>query len=104
MASMTARQRRDAHQEIVVLQQLEYPNIIRYVEFCEEHPHLYIVMEYADGGDVYNAPQKSQKQRLGSSAVAVVELETVSAVPRRPYGGAGDKPLCADNDGSQIHA
>ncbi|KAF5226113.1 hypothetical protein ECC02_000674 [Trypanosoma cruzi] len=53
MASMTARQRRDAHQEIVVLQQLEYPNIIRYVEFCEEHPHLYIVMEYADGGDVY---------------------------------------------------
>ncbi|ORC86486.1 putative protein kinase [Trypanosoma theileri] len=53
MSSMTARQRKDAHQEIAVLQQLEYPNIIRYVEFYEEHPHLYIVMEYADGGDVY---------------------------------------------------
>ncbi|KEG06376.1 putative protein kinase [Trypanosoma grayi] len=52
MASMTSRQRKDAHQEIALLQQLDYPNIIRYVEFCEEHPNLYIVMEYADGGDV----------------------------------------------------
>ncbi|RNF05756.1 putative protein kinase [Trypanosoma rangeli] len=71
MANMTSRQRRDAHQEIVVLQQLEYPNIIRYVEFCEEHPHLYIVMEYADGGDVYTHLKnlKSSVWALGGGGV-----------------------------------
>ncbi|ESL09187.1 protein kinase [Trypanosoma rangeli SC58] len=71
MANMTSRQRRDAHQEIVVLQQLQYPNIIRYVEFCEEHPHLYIVMEYADGGDVYTHLKnlKSSVWALGGGGI-----------------------------------
>lgn len=58
MTSMSTRQRKDAHQEIAVLQQLYHPNIVRYVEYFEEHPHLYIVMEYADGGDLYTHLQK----------------------------------------------
>ncbi|RNF08361.1 putative protein kinase [Trypanosoma conorhini] len=80
MANMTTRQRRDAHQEIVVLQQLEYPNIIRYVEFCEEHPHLYIVMEYADGGDVYTHLKnlKSSVWALGGGGGGLTEEQVIS--------------------------
>ncbi|CCW60240.1 unnamed protein product [Phytomonas sp. EM1] len=52
MSKMNSKQRKDAHKEISILQQLDHPNIVRYVEYFEEFPHLYIVMEYADGGDL----------------------------------------------------
>nr|CCC48016.1 putative protein kinase [Trypanosoma vivax Y486] len=79
MANMTSRQRKDAHQEIVVLQQLNYPNIIRYVEFFEEFPHLYIVMEYADGGDVYTHLKNLKKSMwaLGSGVSGGLTEEQV---------------------------
>lgn len=53
LTNMSERQRKDAYNEIAVLQKLEHPNIVRYVECCEEFPNLYIIMEYADGGDLY---------------------------------------------------
>src|SRR3989338_2932241 len=52
LMQLSPRQRKDAHNEIHILQSLNHPNIVRYCEFCEEHPHLYIVMEYADAGDL----------------------------------------------------
>ncbi|CBZ24122.1 putative protein kinase [Leishmania mexicana MHOM/GT/2001/U1103] len=68
LASMSSRQRHDAHNEINILQKLHHPNIVRYVEYYEEHPHLYIVMEYADGGDVYSLLSSAQTARkLGAA-------------------------------------
>ncbi|AYU76393.1 protein kinase, putative [Leishmania donovani] len=68
LASMSSRQRHDAHNEINILQKLHHPNIVRYVEYYEEHPHLYIVMEYADGGDVYSLLSSAQtERRLGAT-------------------------------------
>ncbi|KAG5485802.1 hypothetical protein LSCM1_07215 [Leishmania martiniquensis] len=63
LASMSSRQRHDAHNEINILQKLHHPNIVRYVEYYEEHLHLYIVMEYADGGDVYSLLSSAQAAR-----------------------------------------
>jgi serine/threonine protein kinase len=63
LAGMTSRQRRDAHNEISILQKLHHPNIVQYVEYYEEHPNLYIVMEYADGGDVYSLLSSAQAAR-----------------------------------------
>ncbi|KAG5511330.1 hypothetical protein GH5_07579 [Leishmania sp. Ghana 2012 LV757] len=63
LASMSSRQRHDAHNEINILQKLNHPNIVRYVEYYEEHLHLYIVMEYADGGDVYSLLSSAQTAR-----------------------------------------
>lgn len=79
MSNMTSRQRKDAHQEIVVLQQLNYPNIIRYEEFFEDFPHLYIVMEYADGGDVYSHLKNLRKSMwaLGSGRCGGLTEEQV---------------------------
>ncbi|CAG9569391.1 putative protein kinase [Leishmania major strain Friedlin] len=68
LASMSSRQRHDAHNEINILQKLHHPNIVRYVEYYEEHLHLYIVMEYADGGDVYSLLSSAQtERRLGAT-------------------------------------
>ncbi|KAG5506935.1 hypothetical protein JIQ42_07654 [Leishmania sp. Namibia] len=68
LASMSSRQRHDAHNEINILQKLNHPNIVRYVEYYEEHLHLYIVMEYADGGDVYSLLSSAQTARKMGAA------------------------------------
>lgn len=72
LAGMSSRQRHDAHNEINILQKLHHPNIVRYVEYYEEHPHLYIVMEYADGGDVYSLLSSAQNiRKMGGAAGGV---------------------------------
>lgn len=65
LAAMTPKQRKEAHNEISILQQLDHPNIVRYVEFFEEHPNLYIIMEYADGGDLYTHMKKMKSSLTG---------------------------------------
>ncbi|KAK7198600.1 protein kinase [Novymonas esmeraldas] len=70
LAGMSSRQRHDAHNEIHILQKLHHPNIVRYVEYYEEHPHLYIVMEYADGGDVYSLLSGAQSVRRPGAAAS----------------------------------
>lgn len=82
MSTMSSKQRKEAHNEIHVLQQLHHPNIVKYVEFCEEHPHLYIVMEYADGGDLYTHLKKvkSLGQSLTESQVVNLFVQIAMAV------------------------
>ena len=80
LAGMTSRQRHDAHNEINILQKLHHPNIVQYFEYFEEHPHLYIVMEYADGGDVYSLLSSAQAARKAGA---------------RAYRGLGSTPAGA---------
>lgn len=82
MSAMSTKQRKEAHNEIHVLQQLNHPNIVRYVEFCEEHPHLYIVMEYADGGDLYSHLKKIKTlgQSLTEEQVINLFVQTAMAI------------------------
>ncbi|KAM5179685.1 serine/threonine-protein kinase Nek3-like isoform 1-T3 [Mantella aurantiaca] len=43
---------RDSRQEAVVLAKMKHPNIVKFRESYEEDGHLYIVMEYCEGGDL----------------------------------------------------
>lgn len=52
LVKMSKRERDEARHECTVLQQLNHPNIVRYVEQFENRSNLYIVMEYCDGGDL----------------------------------------------------
>lgn len=52
IASLPAKEQREAATEIRVLQRLCHPNIIRYFESFEERGSLFIIMEYADAGDL----------------------------------------------------
>eukprot|EP00930_Biecheleria_cincta_P001079 TRINITY_DN102241_c0_g1_i1.p1 TRINITY_DN102241_c0_g1~~TRINITY_DN102241_c0_g1_i1.p1 ORF type:complete len:828 (-),score=184.35 TRINITY_DN102241_c0_g1_i1:50-2533(-) len=49
---LTEKQREAALAESEVLKMMEHPNIIAYVDSFLDGPRLYIVMEYADGGDL----------------------------------------------------
>jgi len=39
--------------EIATLQHLDHPNVVRLVEAYERRRHIYLVMEYCSGGDLY---------------------------------------------------
>src|SRR5689334_14389006 len=60
ISEMTAKEEREARNEVQVLALLKHPNIISYNESFVENGNLYIVMDYADGGDLYKCI-KNQK-------------------------------------------
>ena len=62
LAKMTSKEKDEARHEVKVLSQLSHPNITQYTEHSERNGILSIVMEYADGGDLY--------QRIKASAAA----------------------------------
>ena len=52
LSKLTPEQKKDAHLEGKILKELSHPNIIRFREVINDNNYLYIVMDYADGGDL----------------------------------------------------
>jgi NIMA (never in mitosis gene a)-related kinase 1/4/5 len=50
--------------EVEVLKQMHHSNIAMYVESFVDNSKLYIVMEYADGGDLSAAIQRKKQQKI----------------------------------------
>lgn len=50
---MKQKHQREALQEVLILKNLKHPNIIRYYASFIEADSLFILMEYAAGGDLY---------------------------------------------------
>ena len=60
ISEMSAKEQKEARNEVIILSQLQHPNIVSYQESFVDSGNLYIVMDYADGGDLYKAI-KNQK-------------------------------------------
>eukprot|EP01006_Ploeotia_vitrea_P019284 TRINITY_DN51456_c0_g1_i2.p1 TRINITY_DN51456_c0_g1~~TRINITY_DN51456_c0_g1_i2.p1 ORF type:complete len:605 (+),score=81.08 TRINITY_DN51456_c0_g1_i2:221-2035(+) len=54
-----------AQNEVDILTRIDHPNIIKYIEHYKRDGILVIVMEYADGGDLYGRIQKQKKNHPG---------------------------------------
>lgn len=39
--------------EVMILAKLQHPNIIKYFDYFTDEQHLYIIMEYANKGDLH---------------------------------------------------
>ncbi|NXH37528.1 NEK4 kinase, partial [Dicaeum eximium] len=64
LRSASGRERRTAEQEAQLLSQLRHPNIVTYRESWQgDDGHLYIVMGFCEGGDLYHK-LKEQKGKL----------------------------------------
>jgi len=61
MSSMDRKQRRDAINEVRVLSCLKHPYIVSYRESFSENSTLAIIMDYADGGDLYQRIGRTRK-------------------------------------------
>ncbi|KPI84204.1 putative NIMA-related kinase [Leptomonas seymouri] len=64
LAGLKPTERDSAQAEIEILRRLEHPNITRYVDHFEYRGSLFIVMEYADGGDLYMKIKQQNGQLL----------------------------------------
>nr|XP_026696688.1 serine/threonine-protein kinase Nek1-like [Ciona intestinalis] len=53
ISKMQPKERNEARKEVLVLSKMRHPNIVQYTESFEENGHLYIIMEYCEGGDLY---------------------------------------------------
>lgn len=60
--SMTSKEKRDVQNEIRILSAVDHPNIIRYHEHFEDGTLIFIIMEYADGGDLNSRIKDAKKQ------------------------------------------
>ncbi|KAJ7424773.1 serine/threonine-protein kinase Nek4 [Willisornis vidua] len=64
LRNVSSRERRVAEQEAQLLSQLRHPNIVTYRESWQgQDGHLYIVMAFCEGGDLYHK-LKEQKGKL----------------------------------------
>ena len=69
LANLGQKEKDDAMKEIQVLSSLDHPYIVKYIESFQERGNLFIVMEFADGGDL------SQKiERQGSNLFPEEEI------------------------------
>ncbi|CCW59745.1 unnamed protein product [Phytomonas sp. EM1] len=60
--SMTEKEKRDVQNEIRILAAINHPNIIRYNEHFEDNTLIFIIMEYADGGDLSTRMKEAKRQ------------------------------------------
>lgn len=62
IASMTEKEKKDVQNEILILGAVKHPNIIRYREHFMIGTYIFIVMEYADGGDLNSRIKAAKSQ------------------------------------------
>jgi len=63
LAGLSRKEIDDAKKEAAFLSSLRHPNIVGYVESFTEMNKLFIVMEYADGGDLAGRIAQLKKER-----------------------------------------
>jgi NIMA (never in mitosis gene a)-related kinase len=54
MKHMKPKHQKEALQEVLILKKMSHPNIIKYYSSFIEEETLYIIMEYAAGGDLFD--------------------------------------------------
>ncbi|KAK7081461.1 Serine/threonine-protein kinase Nek1 [Halocaridina rubra] len=53
LSHLTSEQEESARQEVHILAGLKHPNIVSYKESFEQDHHLYLLMTYCEGGDLF---------------------------------------------------
>lgn len=61
LSDMSRSARQEAQKEVAVLKSLSHPNVVAYVESFLDSQRLWIVMEFADGGDIASAIQRRKE-------------------------------------------
>ena len=68
-SQMTEKDKQDVYREIQILAEVNHPNIVKFKENYEEGNMLWIVMEYADGGDLGYRIKEQRKKATDSGPV-----------------------------------
>lgn len=72
------RTRKLLSQEILCMERLEHPNIIRLYEVIDSLPKMHVVMEYAPGGELFD--RITRKGRYTEKDARLIFTQVVSAI------------------------
>jgi NIMA (never in mitosis gene a)-related kinase len=76
ISRMDSKERRDAVNEVRVLSSLKHPYVVSYRESFLDGRTLCIVMDYAEGGDLFNRVAKQRKAQQNFSEAQIVRWFT----------------------------
>mmetsp|Transcript_97106 Transcript_97106/g.274489 ORF Transcript_97106/g.274489 Transcript_97106/m.274489 type:complete len:342 (+) Transcript_97106:146-1171(+) len=80
MSRMDSKERRDAVNEVRVLSSLKHPYVVSYRESFLDGRTLCIIMDYAEGGDLYNRIARTRKAGHSFSEAHVVRWFTQASL------------------------
>jgi len=63
LGALSAKEKEDARNEVRLLSQLNHPNIIKMYECLMHRSRLYIIMEWADAGDLDKKLRKAEQEK-----------------------------------------
>lgn len=76
------KRRREAHQECQMLRDLDHLNIVKCIDVFQDDELMYIIMEYADGGDLSHRIQarKAENRRFNEQTIMSVFVQICAAL------------------------
>eukprot|EP00668_Euglena_longa_P014299 GGOE01018281.1.p1 GENE.GGOE01018281.1~~GGOE01018281.1.p1 ORF type:complete len:522 (+),score=156.23 GGOE01018281.1:31-1566(+) len=75
LAGLSKKDRDATDNEIRILATVDHPNITKYIESIQEEQTLYIMLEYADGGDLHDQIKRQQQANLPAGQIPFPELQ-----------------------------
>jgi serine/threonine protein kinase len=81
--------------ELAILQSVHHPGVIKCLDFCEDNEHMYLVMEFFDGGDLYDVVEKGG--RLHNSVARSIFRQIVEAIGYLHEAGVAHRDISLEN-------
>lgn len=70
---MTSEEIEEIGDEVYILGALDHPNVCKYYETYEDHRYLYLVMEYCEGGELFEYLANKKNGFKEARAAEIIE-------------------------------
>ncbi|KAJ2909105.1 MAPK-activated protein kinase Srk1, partial [Coemansia aciculifera] len=94
-AGLTPVQIANIHKEVAIMESLRHPRIIKLIGFCESRDFYYLVMEFAEGGELFD--RVLQLTYLGERLTRHVIIQVAEAVQYLHANGIVQRDLKLEN-------
>ena len=84
-------------EEVAILTKLDHPNIVRYFETYIDEKYIYLVMEYIDGGELFEKIAKQENQVFGEEMAAKYMQKLFSALAHMHAQGVVHRDIKPEN-------